>query len=219
MHIHYRPAAHVLDRLEKVAFVAVVGPTAVGKTTLIKAAVTEDPELHMLVSGVSRAPRPSEQDGIDFHFGDKAAMEARVKAGEYATVVLGVSGDLYTTAPEDYPAGKTVLMATLASAIPTFRALPFKHFYTVFILPPSFEVWLERLEHHAFTPVQLAYRLAEAKASLQFALHQEDIVFVMNDALPRATEDLCALARGKMPASGNQRSARDLVRMLLDRLQ
>jgi guanylate kinase len=145
-------------------------------------------------------------------------MEERVKAGEYATVVLGVSGDLYTTAPEDYPEGKTALMATLASAMPTFRALPFKSFRTIFILPPSFEVWLERLEEHAFTPEQLERRLAEAKMSLEFALHQKDVRFVVNDALPQAVEDLRALAHGKAATHTDQASARALVRILINRI-
>src|SRR5688572_13847829 len=98
----YTPAPHVSDHLRSVTFVALVGPTAAGKTTLIKQAVAAHPELRMLVSCVSRPPRPDEQDGVDFHFRDKPSMQARTDKGEYVTSVPGASGDIYATAPEDY---------------------------------------------------------------------------------------------------------------------
>jgi guanylate kinase len=218
----YRPAPDVLDHLKQIDFVAVVGPTAAGKTTLIKEAAAANPVLHMLVSGVSREQRPDEQNDVDYHFGAKGDMEARAKKGEYVTVVPGVSGDLYTTAPEDYPAGKTVLMAMLADVAPLFRSLPYRHFRTIFVVPPDYETWSARLSQHSFTAEQLKRRLAEAERSLQFALEDTETCFVINNALGAATQDFITLALRK-PLSprlqADQSRARDAVRNLLEQLR
>jgi guanylate kinase len=194
----YRPAPHVLGHLRSVDFVAVVGPTASGKTTLIKAAIERAPkELHMLVGDTSRDPRPGEYEGIDFHFGAKEAMFARAEKGEYATLAIGATGDIYTTAPEDYPAGKAALLAVLAYVVPDFRTLPYKSFRTIFVQPPDYRTWQERLKRHGFEPEQLRKRLVEAEQSLIFSLEDEATQFVINDALDVAADDFVAHALGR----------------------
>ncbi|HSX34851.1 MAG TPA: hypothetical protein VLF62_04370 [Candidatus Saccharimonadales bacterium] len=218
----YRPAPHVLQALTQVDFVAVVGPTAVGKTTLIKAAVARDPRVHMLVAGTSRAPRPGEQDGVDFHYDTPQHMLARAQQGGYVTLISGVSGDLYTTAPEDYPAGKTVLLATLSSVVTDFRKLPYKQFRTIFILPPNYETWQQRLAQHGFDAGQLQRRLSEAGESLAFGLADTSAYFVINDELDTAIDDFTALVLGQeTPArtQENQRRARLLATDLLAKIR
>lgn len=213
----YRPSPQALSHLKDVDFVAVVGPTAAGKTTLIKAAIARDPRMHMLVAGTSRAPRPGEKDGADFHYGSPEAMRARAEKGDYVTLILGVSGDLYTTAPEDYPPGKTVLLATLSSAVHDFRKLPYKSFRTIFILPPSYEIWQQRLTQHGFDGPQLQRRLKEAAQSLEFGLHDNTTQFVVNDELGAATEGFLHVARGAATAK-NQANARALAVHLLKKV-
>jgi guanylate kinase len=193
----YQPAPAVLGHVRQVDFVAIVGPTAVGKTTLIKAAAAKDPGLHMLVAGVSRPMRPGEVDHADFHFGDKAEMAKRASGRTYVTVVVGATGDLYTTAPEDYPKDKAVLQAVMAHGMQLFRAIPFKSFRTIFIVPPDADVWHERLSKHPFSPEELARRMREAEVSLQFALSDPDVLFLVNDDLETAVNDLVAMALGR----------------------
>jgi guanylate kinase len=201
MDLHdYRPAPRVTGHIRKVDFVAVVGPTAAGKTTLIKAAVERAPkELHMLVGGTSRDPRPGEYEDVDFHFGSKSDMLARAEKGEYATLAVGATGDIYATAPEDYPADKTVLLAVLSYVVPDFRRLPYKSFRTIFVQPPDYLTWQERLKRHNFDAPQLRKRLVEAEQSLIFALEDESVQFVINGAVDVAAEDLAAHALARKP--------------------
>jgi guanylate kinase len=209
----YQPAPEALGNLAEVDFVAVVGPTAVGKTTLIKGAVAHDPNMHMLVAGTSRAPRPGEQDGIDFHFGTPEAMQARAAKGEYVTLISGVSGDLYTTAPEDYPPGKIVLLATLSSAVSGFRKLPYRNFRTIFMLPPNYEVWQQRLAQHGFDEPQLQRRWKEAIESITFGLQDNATKFMINDNLDVAIEEFIRLAKGHK-ITEDQQKARKLAARL-----
>lgn len=193
----YQPAHQVLEHIKNTDFVAVVGPTAVGKSTLIMRAAQREARLHPLVGTTTRPPRPGEQDGVDMHFQTKEVMEARAGKGGYVTLVIGATGDLYGTAPEDYPAGKVTVLPVLSYVVAAFRTLPFRTFRTIFIVPPSFRVWHERLERRGFSPAELAHRMREAETSLEFALADQAAQLVVNDGLATAAADFLTLALGE----------------------
>jgi guanylate kinase len=72
------------------------GPSCVGKSPLARALARFHPELHRrlqkLVLFNSRAPRPGEADGVDYHFRTRAQIEAMRSQEQFA--VLDVRGDL-----------------------------------------------------------------------------------------------------------------------------
>jgi len=218
----YRPAPHVLDHLKKVDFVAVVGPSAVGKTTLMIKAQKYDSSIRMILTQSSRKLRPGERDGVDLHVRPKKEMLARIAKHEYVQVPPRLLGDLYATGPEDYPAEGIGTMAVLADAIPTFRELPFRSFRIIFIVPPSWERWQAQLKSHSFDPDRLAKRIVEAKHSFAFALGLQDITFVINDDMDRAVQDFIAAAKGNTPstsAKAEQQRAHDIIQSILVKLQ
>ena len=61
----------------------ITGPSGVGKGTLIRGLLERVPELELSVSATTRAPRPGEQDGVDYHFLTPEQFEARVAAGDF----------------------------------------------------------------------------------------------------------------------------------------
>ena len=222
MHVHYRPAAHVLDRLGQVNFVAVVAPTATGKTTTIKDAVRRWPEIHMVQNTTSRQPRPGERDGVDYFFRTDEDMEARIARGEYVQVAPKLFGHWYATEPEGYATDGVAVLAVLAEVVPTFRSLPFKTMRTVFMVPPSWEVWQQRLKTHSFTLDQLKGRIHEAIASLKFGLEDTQTQFLVNDGLEQAAEDFATLALGKPMSErlqADQVRAREIVKSLLEKFE
>lgn len=72
------------------------GPSCVGKSPLYKALARFYPDLCNGLQGLvlfnSRAPRPGEQDGVDYHFRTRAQVEALRADSRYA--VLEVRSDL-----------------------------------------------------------------------------------------------------------------------------
>jgi guanylate kinase len=212
----YTPSQDVLAYLDQVHFVGVVGPTAVGKSTLIKRALERDPDLHLVCSTTSRPPRPGEQDGVDMHFRSKDEMLGRIARQEYITA-LGLFENIYATAPEDCADHGISLLPLMASGVPVYRQLPFHSFRVVFVLPPSYEVWLQRIQGRA-TNV-LAKRLAEATESLEYALQDAEVYFVLNDDLDIATENFVDLLREHAPDGQQQAACRQLAHDLLVRLQ
>jgi guanylate kinase len=189
----YRPAATVLDRLAGVDFVAVVGPAAVGKTTLIREAAGRELSLHPVLNNTSRLPRPEERDGVDYRFETLTRMRQRVERREYVQVAPNVFGALYATAAEDYATSGVALLAVLAEAVPDFRALPFRRFRVVFVLPPDVATWQNRLAPRGWGRETTTRRMAEAERSLRFAASAADIQFVVNHDLAASIQDFSTL--------------------------
>ncbi len=59
------------------------GPSGSGKTTLCNALLTNVPRAKRLVTCTSRAPRPGEQDGVDYRFLPAVQFDAALAAGEF----------------------------------------------------------------------------------------------------------------------------------------
>lgn len=218
----YSPAPGVLERLKSVTLVAVIGPTAVGKSTLINAAIARDPHIHLVLNNTSRDPRPGERDGIDYIFRKREDMLADMKKGLYVQVAPSVFGDLYATAADGYAIDGVAVMAILADAMPDFRALPFKKVRSIFVLPPDYASWEARIMQHGFSPERLKGRLIEAERSLVYAVEDKEIRFVINESLNVACEDFVTLACGDALSTrqqADQSRAREIVRNLLEKLR
>lgn len=217
----YKPNQRVLDQLTAVHFVAVVGPSASGKSTLIKQAVAADATLHMIRNNTSREPRPEEVGGTEFYFRTRDEMLKRIDRGEYVQIAPTVLGDLYATAPEDFSTTGIAMLPVLSAAVPTFRQLPFASFKVVYVLPPDVQTWLTRLAHRSFTKEKLRKRLAEADQSLAFALNtpKQDVAFIINKDLDTATGEFIQVVKhgapGVDPAQARQ-IAKALQRAIQD---
>ena len=62
--------------------VVVAGPSAVGKGTLVAALRAKRPDVWVSVSATTRAPRPGEQDGVDYFFVTDDEFSRMIEAGE-----------------------------------------------------------------------------------------------------------------------------------------
>ncbi|HSX17436.1 MAG TPA: hypothetical protein VLH86_05050 [Patescibacteria group bacterium] len=217
----YQPAPQVLEQLKQINFVAVVGPSAVGKTTLIREAMKHDATLHLVLNNTSRDPRPDEREGIDYRFESRARMEEGIMRHEFVQVAPSVFGDLYATSADDYLPEAVNLLPVLADAMPVFRALPFKSIRTIYVVPPDWDTWQQRLKQHRFSADKLMKRFEEGKRSLEFAWADNTTQFVINGDLMTAVDDFVLLTLGRpLPErlQADQEKARDIVRNLLEKV-
>ena len=61
----------------------VSAPSGAGKTSLVDALVSENSRLCVSVSHTTRPKRPKEQDGINYHFIEKARFLSMLEAGDF----------------------------------------------------------------------------------------------------------------------------------------
>lgn len=201
---HYRPNQEVLAGMATTRVLGTVGPSASGKTTIMKTLVETSAKVELILDETSRTPRLEEVNGLDFLFRAKEEILQDLKNGKLVQVAIGPNGDLYSTRLSSYPNNATGVMALVPSAVREFRQLPIKSFQAAFIVPKDFEAWQQRLDRQAkagsWSQEKLQGRLAEAQQSYEFALSDKDIHFVLNDEIGRAVSRLLQIIDSRLPS-------------------
>ena len=134
---------HVAEPVGTGRVVVLSGPSAVGKSTVVRCLRERIPNLHFSVSATTRAPRPGEVDGVDYHFVSPARFQQLIEEGallEWAEIHGGLhrSGTLAEPVRDATAAGVPVLIEVdLAGARAVKQAMP--EAITVFLAPPSWE--------------------------------------------------------------------------------
>jgi guanylate kinase len=169
----------------------ITGPSGVGKGTLIRTLLQRVPELELSVSATTRAPRPGEEDGVDYHFLTEAEFDRRVLEGDFLEHA-GYSGRRYGTLRSEVErrlaqGASVVLEIEVQGARQVAEQMP--EAKRIFIAPPSEEALRTRLVGRGTDDdEQRERRLATAKSEL--AAQDEFDTVVINDRLDDAADDL-----------------------------
>jgi guanylate kinase len=154
------------------------------------------PNLHFSVSVTTRAPRPGEVDGVDYHFVTPARFQQLIDQGallEWAEIHGGLqrSGTLAEPVHSAIAAGLPVLIEVdLAGARAVKKAMP--EVMTVFLAPPSWEDLKARLIGRGTeTPEAIQRRLDTARTEL--AAQDDFDEVVVNTRLESACAELVSL--------------------------
>lgn len=186
-------------RRSKAPVLVLSGPSAVGKSTVVRCLRERLPELHFSVSVTTRAPRPGEVDGVDYSFVTAERFQQLIDDGallEWAEIHGGLHRSGTPAAPirDATKAGRPVLIEVdLAGAQAVKHAMP--EVTTVFLAPPSWADLESRLSGRGTeTPEVMARRLATAKSEL--AAQDDFDVVVVNSELESACTELVSLLVG-----------------------
>jgi len=127
-------------------------PSGAGKTTLSRMLTEAISGLRMSVSTTTRAKRPGEVEGRDYHFVDKTRFEEMVKRGElleWATVFDNRYGTPKAPVEAALSAGQDVLFDIDWQGTQQLREKARADVVSVFILPPSAADLEKRLRSRA----------------------------------------------------------------------
>ena len=169
-------------------------PSGAGKTSICRAILTLLPKLRQSVSYTTRAMRPGEQEGRDYHYVSKETFQAMVAAGEFAEWAE-VHGNCYGTAcktlKEASAAGADVLLEIDFQGANQLRNSGQDGVF-LFILPPKMEELLSRLEsRNTDDDETIARRMANAMGEIAESVKFDYIV--VNDILEQAVEKVRAI--------------------------
>ncbi len=170
----------------------ITGPSGVGKGTLIRLLRERFPELELSVSATTRAPRPGEQDGVDYWFLAADEFERRVQAGEFVEHAE-YSGNRYGTLRSELEKDAPVLLEIEVQGARQVReTMP--DAVQIFIRPPSDDALKDRLVGRGTdTHEEVQARLQVAEDELAAAGEFGHVV--VNDRLDQAVEELETIVR------------------------
>lgn len=172
----------------------VSGASGSGKTTLLSRLLAEVPGVEFSVSATTRAPRPGERDGVDYHFVTPQRYAELRDAGallEGAEVYGRAYGTPRAPVERALAAGRSIVLDIDVQGAAQVR-VSHPEVITIFILPPSLDALEARLVGRGQDPAEvIARRMADARTQLR-ACGAYDYL-VLNDQLDTAHLQLVSI--------------------------
>ena len=176
----------------------VCAPSGAGKTTLVDALLKADSGIRLSVSYTTREPRAGEVDGREYHFVSQEKFQEMAAAGAFLESAV-VHGNYYGTSQpwinDQRAAGADILLEIdWQGAAQVRKMMP--DAIGIFVLPPSFEALVSRLNKRAQDPPDvIARRIAGAREEIS---HVSEFKYVIiNDKFDEAVKDLVSIVRAR----------------------
>lgn len=174
----------------------VSAPSGAGKTTLVKLLMECDSGIRHSISYTTRAPRPAEVNGRDYHFIDIQTFLAMRERGDFLEWAE-VHGNFYGTSRswllDEMRAGRDTLLEIDWQGAQQVRTL-MPHAVGIFIVPPSVEELERRLRGRGQDSEEVIQRRVAAALGELRHVDEFDFVIINND-LQEALADLVAAVR------------------------
>lgn len=206
--ISYHPDPEKFAHLRDIPLLFIVGISGAGKNAISTKLKAEHPtEYHQLVTNVTRAPRKNngvlEQDGVDYHFISMDTARSMLDSYQYIEANI-YSNNVYGTSVAELESARQrnriVIGDIDVNGVANFVRLGL-HALPVFVLPPSYDVWQQRLTSRypsgQIDQADWLARMKIARREITHALETDYFHFVINDNLSLAVETVNKIAHGE----------------------
>lgn len=218
----YQLSDEAKQTLREIKIVLLVGPSSSGRNTIINE-LLKTGEYYFIVSDTTRKPRVNngvpEQSGREYWFRSEDEVLADLKAGKFLEAAIihnqQVSGISMRELNKAAEQGKIAIDEIEVIGADNIHSLiPGAQF--IFILPPSFEEWITRMNARGqLPPDETRRRLRSAVDEIATALDRDYYTFAVNDTFLKTTKRVEAIIRGEPVDPDDQDKARDLAREIL----
>ena len=183
----------------------VCAPSGAGKTSLVAELLRRERKARLSVSHTTRAPRPGEQDGRDYHFVSKPVFQTMIEKGAFLESAE-VHGNLYGTSQKWIDEQRArdvdiVLEIDWQGAQQVRKLIP--DAIGIFILPPSPDTLRRRLVDRGQDSDGVIERRLQAARGEIAHLGEFDYV-IINNSFEDAVEDLVSIVRASRLRTGAQ---------------
>ena len=186
--------------MAKGKLIIISAPSGTGKSTIISWLMREHKELNLAysISCTSRAPRGTEQNGVDYFFLTPEEFRQRIENDEFLEYEEVYTdryyGTLKSQVERQLEAGQNVVFDVDVKGGVNIKKHYGSEAMSIFIQPPSIDELRRRLEHRATdAPEVIDQRIARAEFELTFADKFDKIV--VNDDLEQAKADALKLVQ------------------------
>ena len=179
------------------------GPAGSGKGT-VNAHLLKRDDFVYSVSATTRAPRPGEVNGINYHFITKEDFLHRIEHGEMLEYTE-YCGNFYGTpkkeAEDVLRSGKNLILEIEVEGAKNVKAI-YPEAVLVLLLPPSYSVQEQRLRGRGTeTEEKILARLERTREELKELSHYDYIVYNEDDGADRCADEIRAIVLAEKHAT------------------
>ena len=189
-----RARAGLSDPTRPLGVFMLLGPSGVGKSTVLSALLEKRKNLYFSVSATTRDPRPGELDGIHYHFMDAESFRKWIAMDqflEYAEYVGNYYGTSWRVIREHLDRGQDVLLDIEVEGASNVKRKA-DNAVLIFVAPPSFEELSRRLRgRRTENEAVVRARLERAQVELKEIPNYDYLV--VNDSVIRAASDIISI--------------------------
>ena len=174
----------------------VSAPSGAGKTSLVKALIDSMAQVRVSVSHTTRAMRPGEVDGVNYHFTSRDEFVEMLKQGdflEHAEVFGNLYGTSHSWVKQTLAKGYDLILEIDWQGAQQVRKLV-PDAKSIFILPPTHKDLRQRL-HNRGQDADDVIDLRMQQAITEMSHYVEYDYIVINDQFATALDDLKAIFR------------------------
>jgi guanylate kinase len=224
---NYKPSSTTIDLIKETPILLLVGPTGAGKDS-VKEKLIATGQYHHLISHTTRPPRINhgipEQNGHEYHFIDYDQAKQMLTNQEFVEAKI-YSTNLYGTSvaeiQEAHDEDKAALTDIEVQGVAEYKSLD-RNVMAVFLLPPDFKTWQERLQRRYGDVVDVEdsrQRLQTALDELQQLLTTDYYVAVINDDLEETFKQIETIVTSKNHTTPDEPKARAVAEQLAHDIQ
>lgn len=185
--------------MSKGLLMVVSGPAGSGKGT-VNALLLSTGDFVYSVSATTRAARPGEIDGVNYHFISREDFESKLAEGElleYTEYCGNYYGTLKKEALAVLESGKNLILEIEVEGAANVKRL-YPDAVLIMLLPPSFEIQEERLRGRGTeTEEKILARLEQTKNEMKRLDIYDYIVYNYNGGATVAADDIKAIVRAE----------------------
>ncbi|MBO6056543.1 MAG: guanylate kinase [Alphaproteobacteria bacterium] len=168
------------------------GPSAVGKTTIVRYLLDKKPQLSRVITCTTRSVREGEQDGVDYIFLSKEDFREKIERGEFAEfseVYKNYYGVLLSSIQENMKKNEVSILVINWEGFQKVKRSITENVTGIFINPPSIDELERRLRlRNTEDEGDIQKRLLTARLDIAHAGEYD--FSVENKEIPQAAKDI-----------------------------
>lgn len=192
-------------------------PSGAGKTSLVSKLIDRDDRIKVSVSTTTRAQRPGEEDGVNYHFVDIATFEKKVAEEdflEHAQVFDNYYGTSKSSVEEQLEAGHDVILEIDWQGAQQVRKL-IPEAITVFILPPSLAELEKRLTGRGTDSDEVIQRRMKDAVNEMIHYNEFDYVVINNNFDMALCELHSVFVANRLRLAQQEKNHKNLINALI----
>lgn len=220
----YKPSPAVEELVRQTPILLLVGPTGAGKDS-VKEKLLATGRFHHIISHTTRPPRINhgipEQNGREYHFIDTPMASQMLDDHKFIEAKV-YSGNLYGTSVAEIEAaraeGKVAMTDLEVQGVAEYKALD-PNVMAVFLLPPDFQTWQERLQRRYGDVVDAKdyrLRLETALHELEELLSTDYYMAVINEDLDKVVDQIDTITNSPEHSTPQDPAARQVAQKLAE---